>query len=194
MKIRNVFLTACIMLTFWGLASLIDVNAKNMSARNYTPWNAFALAAGREPERSWRPQVPEEAGRSEGEETMKPDKLHTEENVMLLARLIEAENGSAAHDETLVLTGVCALKRVKSPHYPDTLRGVIHQEGGGGRAYSTAPGLDGVRPSERALEIAEELLVYGVDEYPDGLVFQAMFPQGARTYKRLDGEYFCLSK
>lgn len=191
MKIRNVFLTACLIVASWLLASLIDVNAKNMSTRNYAPWNAFALAAEKEPERSWRPQVPEET--AEPEEATKPDKLHTEENVMLLAKLIEAENGSAIHDETLVLTGVCVLKRVKSPHYPDTLRGVIYQEGGGGRAYATAPGLDGVHPSERALEIAEELLVYGVDEYPDSLVYQAMFPQG-KVHKKLDGEYFCLAE
>lgn len=187
MKIRSVFLTACIILAFWGLASFIDINANNMSTRKYAPWNAFAMAAGREAgERQWRAQVPEEA--------MEPGKLHTEENVMLLARLIQAENGSAIHDETLVLTGVCVLKRVKSKRYPDTLRDVIYQEGNGGRAYSTAPGLDGVVPSERALEIAEELLIYGVDEYPDSLVYQAMFPQGERVYKRLDGEYFCLAK
>lgn len=186
MKIRNVLATVGTIGFLWVLASFLDVNANNMSTRKYAPWNAFALAAGKETgERSWRAHVPKE--------TRKPDKLHTEENVMLLARLIEAENGSAIHDETLVLTGVCVLKRVKSPHYPDTLRGVIYQEGGGGRAYATAPGLEGVVPSERALEIAEELLIYGVDEYPDSLVFQAMFPQGARTYKRLDGEYFCLA-
>lgn len=192
MKIRNAFAMAGTMFLLWVLASFLDMNAKNMGAKNYAPWNAFALAAGKEPERSWRPQVQEEA--EEPEEATKPDRLHTEENIMLLARLIEAENGSAIHDETLVLTGVCVLKRVKSPNYPDTLKGVIYQEGGGGRAYATAPGLDGVCPSERALEIAEELLVYGVDEYPDGLVFQAMFPQGKRVYKRLDGEYFCLAQ
>ncbi len=141
MKTRSILLMACLIVASWLLASLIDVNAKNMSTRNYAPWNAFALAAEKEPERSWRPQVPEET--AEPEEATKPDKLHTEENVMLLAKLIEAENGSAIHDETLVLTGVCVLKRVKSPHYPDTLRGVIYQEGGGGRAYATAPGLDG---------------------------------------------------
>ena len=175
MKLKSILVTIGIMCTFWVLASFINVNMNNMGSQKYAPWNVFAMAAGREPE-----------------ETVKSDKLHTEENVMLLARLIEAENGSAIHDETLVLTGVCVLKRVKSRHYPDTLRGVIYQEGSGGRAYATAPTLNKVTPSERSMEIAEELLVYGVDEYPDSLVFQAMFPQGKNVYKKLDGEYFCL--
>jgi len=185
MKIRNILAAVGIAGFLWVAASFFDTNANNMGSRRYAPWNVFAMAAGAEPVAG--------SGKEAGE-AVEPDRLHTEGSIMLLARLIEAENGSAPHDETLCLTGVCALKRVKSPCYPDTLEGVIYQEGSGGRAYSTAPGLEKVVPSERSLEIAEELLVYGVDEYPDTLVFQAMFPQGKRVYRKLDGEYFCLAE
>ena len=108
---------------------------------------------------------------------------------MLLAKLLEAENGSAS-DECIYMTGVVVLKRVKSKAYPNTIYDVIHQKG----QYSTASKLDSINPSDKCLEIAEELLIYGVDDYPDKLVFQSMFPQGSKTYAVLDGEYFCLAR
>lgn len=64
----------------------------------------------------------------------KPMKMYTQGNVELLAKLIMAENGHAKHDETLWLTGVVVLNRVKSKQYPNTIRGVIYQRG----QYSTA--------------------------------------------------------
>lgn len=119
----------------------------------------------------------------------KPTRMYTEYNLMLLAKLLEAENGSAS-DECIYMTGVVVLKRVKAEGYPDTIRDVIYQKG----QYSTAKKLNSIEPSERCLEIAEELLIYGVDDYPDKLVFQSMFPQGSKTYAVLDGEYFCLAR
>ncbi len=118
-----------------------------------------------------------------------PSKLYTSENIKLLAKLIQAENGNAKHDKTLWLTGAVVLKRVKAKSYPDTIKGVIYQSG----QYSTADKLTNVKPSTRAYEIAEELLIYGVDDLPDNLVFQSMFPQGKKVYKKIDGEYFCLA-
>lgn len=117
----------------------------------------------------------------------KPMKLYTKRNVMLLAKLIMAENGNAKHDETLWLTGAVVLKRVKSKSFPNTIGGVIYQRG----QYSTAGRLAGIKPSERCMEIANELLIYGVNDLPDNLVFQSMFKQGKRVYKKIDGEYFC---
>lgn len=119
-----------------------------------------------------------------------PTELYTQENLMLLARLIMAENGSARSDETLYLTGVVVLKRVKAKGFPNTIKDVIYQKG----QYSTAGRLNSVEPNERCLEIAEELLINGADDYPDKLVFQSMFPQGAETYRVIDGEYFCISE
>lgn len=119
-----------------------------------------------------------------------PTKLYTENNMNLLAKLLMAENGSAVHDETLYLTGVVVLKRVESKRFPNTIKEVIYQKG----QYSTADRIDSVVPDERCLEIAEELLINGVDIYSDNLVYQSMFPQGREIYKVIDGEYFCLSK
>lgn len=123
------------------------------------------------------------------QEMKKPMKMYTQDNVELLAKLIMAENGHAKHDETLWLTGVVVLNRVKSKQYPNTIRDVIYQRG----QYSTAKKLGNVKPSTRALEIANELLIQGVGDYPKNLVFQSMFPQGKKTYKVIDGEYFCLA-
>lgn len=119
-----------------------------------------------------------------------PTKLYTENNMMLLAKLLMAENGNAVHDETLYLTGVVVLKRVESKKFPNTIKKVIYQKG----QYSTAGRLDSIVPDERCLEIAEELLINGVDIYSDNLVYQSMFPQGRQIYKVIDDEYFCLAK
>lgn len=186
--------TALILLAFtflfWFFASYIDTTAKNLESRDYASWNAFVMM-DKMAQAKGSLTAPKEKMKKEGVKI--PGKLYTKSNILLLARLIEAENGSAKNDETLVLTGVCVLKRVKAKSYPDTIKGVIYQKGKGGRAYSTAPMLDSITPSERALEIAEELLIYGAEEYPDNLVFQSMFPQGKKVYKRIDGEYFCLA-
>jgi spore germination cell wall hydrolase CwlJ-like protein len=118
-----------------------------------------------------------------------PTKLYNRSNLELLAKLIMAENGSAKHDETLYLTGAVVLKRVKAKSYPNTIQGVIYQKG----QYSTASRLSSVKPSERCYEIANDLLVNGVDDLPNNLVFQSMFKQGKKIYKIVDGEYFCLA-
>jgi uncharacterized protein YerC len=81
------------------------------------------------------------------------------------------------------------LKRVKAKSYPNTIQGVIYQKG----QYSTASRLSSVKPSERCYEIANDLLTNGVDDLPDNLVFQSMFKQGKKTYRIIDGEYFCLA-
>ena len=108
-----------------------------------------------------------------------------ESNVVLLAKLIEAENGSAQNDETLWLTGAVVMKRVKSKAYPNSIRGVIYQRG----QYATAVKLDSVNPSTRALEIANDLLGVGCNELPDNRGFQAKFPLGRELYKKLDEKY-----
>lgn len=192
----------CSMLFVWLVASYIDVSLHNMSDCKYQRWNAFNLFDGEkevEAKEVELPQIEEKLNElhemtvSEQElkleDVVQPTKYYTKSNVILLAKLIQAENGGAKHDETLYLTGAVVMKRVKSKHYPNTIREVIYQKG----QYSTASRLDSVKPSTRALEIANDILVYGVDELPDNLVFQAMFEQGKEVYKKIDGEYFCLA-
>lgn len=121
--------------------------------------------------------------------TKKRKKKVNAKDVRLLAKLITAENGSAEHDETLILTGVVVLKRVKSKHFPDTISGVIYQRG----QYSTAPKIATTTPTSRSIRIAKRLLREGVKKYPDNLIYQSMFSQGNTIYRKIDGEYFCLS-
>lgn len=111
-------------------------------------------------------------------------------DILNLAQIMYAENGSHEDDEAIILTGVVVLKRVKSKEYPNTIMGVVSQEG----QYSTyADGSFWCTPDERCIEIAEELLRFNLaDNYPDNLLFQAEFEQGATVYKKLGYEYFCL--
>ena len=131
------------------------------------------------------------------EPTKKPAKKKTkskevsENDILNLARIIQAENGGHEDDEALVLTGVVVLKRVKSDEYPDTIMGVISQKG----QYSTyADGKFWNEPSKRSMIIAKKILKTNIAErYPDNLVFQAEFRQGKAIYEKLGNEYFCLA-
>lgn len=187
----------CIVFLGWLLASYIDISANNMGDCEYQKWNAFCLMETKAEAKSI-PQKNVAGAKKEMTVTMKqlkaegikkPSKHYTKQNVILLAKLIQAENGGAKHDETLYLTGAVVMKRVKAKSYPNTIKGVIYQSG----QYSTADRLGSVKPSTRALEIANDILTEGVDELPDNLVFQSMFKQGKKIYKVIDGEYFCLA-
>ena len=113
-----------------------------------------------------------------------------QEDVDLLARLIEAEQGIVKDDEALYSCGSVVLNRVKSSEYPNTLYDVI---------YQTKPCLQYActknktinRPaSERSLRIAEELLKYG-STAPEDVVYQAEFKQGSGVWKHIGNTYFC---
>lgn len=114
----------------------------------------------------------------------------TDQKIYRLAQLMYAENGSAKNDNCVLLTGIVVVKRIRSKKYPNTIEGVISQEG----QYSTyQTGKIECRPDERCLEIAEEILRFDLQKYyPDNLVFQAEFPQGSKTYEQFGEEYFCL--
>lgn len=114
----------------------------------------------------------------------------TVKKIYRLAQLMYAENGSAEDDDCVLLTGIVAVKRMRSKKYPNTLEGVISQEG----QYSTyQTGRIECEPDERCLEIAEEILRFDLQKYyPDNLVFQAEFPQGSEIYEQFGHEYFCL--
>lgn len=114
----------------------------------------------------------------------------TTKKIYRLAQLMYAENGSAESDDCVLLTGIVVIKRMKSEKYPNTLEGVISQDG----QYSTyKTGKIECEPDERCLEIAEEILRFDLQKYyPDNLVFQAEFPQGSETYEQFGHEYFCL--
>ena len=132
-KIKYILYTTAILFVIYLLMCFIDINMHNMSDRQYSPWNTFIVTkAGA---KLYNRQAVKE------QNLIMPDKLYTEENLLLLAQLLEAENGSGK-DETVYLTGVVVLKRVKSKDYPNTIKRVITQKG----QYSTASKLRNVKP------------------------------------------------
>lgn len=200
-KLSVVFLLAVL---FWLIASFLDMNAHNISNRRYAPWNLVSMFmqvnAGDSGQPVEKPAVyPVEMPKMD--ETPEPRatpqatqipsaKGVTNKKIYRLAQLMYAENGSAENDDCVLLTGIVVIKRMRSDKYPNTLEGVISQEG----QYSTyQTGKIECKPDERCLEIAEEILRFDLQKYyPDNLVFQAEFPQGSETYEQFGHEYFCL--
>ena len=198
-KAEIVIFSICSAILLWMLLSLFDTNIHNTTDKKYETWNCFFMFFGETNEKRERVSsyyvydIAEETA----EPTKKPAKKKTkskevsENDILNLARIIQAENGGHEDDEALLLTGVVVLKRVKSDEYPDTIMGVISQKG----QYSTyADGKFWNEPSKRSMRIAKRLLSTNiVHEYPDNLVFQAEFRQGKSVYKKLGHEYFCLA-
>ena len=82
------------------------------------------------------------------------DSIFTEE-VLLLARCVEAEAGNqCAIGKRLVCDVI--LNRVNSTRFPDTISDVIYQKGQFGVVYNGS--IDAVQPSEVTLQIVEEEL------------------------------------
>lgn len=198
-KAEIVIFSICSAILLWTLLSLFDTNIHNTTDKKYETWNCFFMFFGETNDKSERVSsyyvydIAEETA----EPTKKPAKKKTkskevsENDILNLARIIQAENGGHEDDEALLLTGVVVLKRVKSKYYPDTIMGVISQKG----QYSTyADGKFWNKPSKRSMRIANKILKTNIAErYPDNLVFQAEFEQGRAVYKKLGHEYFCLA-
>ena len=210
-KSEIVLLSICTSILVWMVLSFFDINAHNMTDQDYAGWNLFLIFAQDEqpkedeflPIINTEPKVEQmvcrkiESNRASGKKKKQKKQNKQKKNVVSnkdvlnLARIIQAENGGHEDDEALLLTGVVVLKRVKAKYYPDTIIGVISQNG----QYSTyADGKFWNEPSSRSMRIAKKLLSTDIaDDYPDNLVFQAEFEQGRAVYKKLGYEYFCLA-
>ena len=202
-KLEIVLLSVCYSILAWMLLSFFDINAHNMTDKDYAGWNIFLLFMQEEqtkdceflPIINTEPKIEQMVCRKieivNAREKKQKKKRVSNKDVMNIARIIQAENGGHEDDEALLLTGVVVLKRVKSDEYPDTIMGVISQNG----QYSTySDGKFWNEPSKRSMMIAKKLLSTNiVHDYPDNLVFQAEFEQGRAVYKKLGYEYFCLA-
>lgn len=108
------------------------------------------------------------------------------EEVELLARLVNAEAGSGAW-ETQVAAASVILNRVQSDTFPDTIHDVIYQEG----QYPTAwNGAMDQTPSEQAWESARYVYQNG-SQIPANVLYQSGDVQGSGVWAQLDGDYFC---
>lgn len=201
-KAEIILLSICSSVLAWIVLSFFDINAHNMTDQNYARWNFFLVFVQEEqpkeneflPIINAEPKVEQMVCRKiERKKVNKKRKKKSVSNkdVLNLARIIQAENGGHEDDEALLLTGVVVLKRVKSKHYPNTIMGVISQNG----QYSTyADGKFWNKPSKRSMRIANKLFTTDIaDKYPDNLVYQAEFKQGKAVYKKFGYEYFCLA-
>lgn len=106
---------------------------------------------------------------------------YTEEDLMLLAQLIEAEGGIESYQCKLYI-GSVVLNRVQHSSFPNTLRDVIFQvDKDGIHQFSvTYVREDGTRaidciPREESFKAAEYLITYGTQLPPDILVFYASY-------------------
>ena len=210
-KSEIVLLSICTSILVWMVLSFFDINAHNMTDQDYAGWNIFLIFAQDEQQKedeflpiiNTEPKIEHMVCRKidgnkasvkkkkQNKKKKQKKRVVSNKDVLNLARIIQAENGGHEDDEALLLTGVVVLKRVKSKYYPDTIMGVISQNG----QYSTyADGKFWNEPSKRSMRIAKKLLSTNiVHEYPDNLVFQAEFMQGRAVYKKLGYEYFCLA-
>lgn len=123
---------------------------------------------------------------------------YTEWEWEILAIIIYQEaGGDAASDDTRIKVGEVFLNRVNDPRFPDTFEEVATGKGQYGELYWTGikwpdraqyPGE--AHAVERAWEIAERVL-NGERTMPDGVIWQAEFPQGSEIIAIQDGHYFC---
>lgn len=102
-------------------------------------------------------------------------KNYTEEDLMLIAKVIAAEAGSDnVSDRCNELVGAVIVNRVNHESFPNTIEEVIYAPG----QYATVSQLDSIVPDERDLENARRALEGEID-CPSDVVWQANFPQCA---------------
>lgn len=110
------------------------------------------------------------------------------EDLEILAHLLGGEAGSDwCSDQMIYYVGSVVLNRVAADDFPDTIEGVVFQEG---QYACTWDGNYDRKPSERHYLIAEDLLRNGSLLPPD-VVFQAEFEQGSGVYAKVQNMYFC---
>lgn len=119
---------------------------------------------------------------------------YTEEDLLLLSKVIEIEAGSAwLSDSWKLAVGEVVLNRVDSPEFPDTIKDVIEQPGQYYGKNSTY--FKSVIPSEKSVELTRYLLE-GNRSFPKSVVFQSNYASlGSGNYvtytdKYLGSSYF----
>lgn len=119
---------------------------------------------------------------------------YTQEDLDLLSRIIYAEVGCDwIPDWVQQMVGSVVLNRVKSPHYPNTIKDVIYQD------YQYSPVYDGSiykTPSARAIKNAKYVLEHG-SICPANVIGQNSEITGSGVYKYYRDDilgttvYFC---
>lgn len=124
------------------------------------------------------------------EPTEESAKIADAEDVELLAEVIYHENWHTDEEKkTAYWTGAVVLNRVKSDHWPNTIREVLYQKNP--TQYSTTHKFFTVELPEECYEMARNILENGTPDVPENVVYQSRFKQGSGVWQELNGEYFC---
>ena len=109
----------------------------------------------------------------------RPKPSYTEEDLDLLARIINAEAGCDwIPDWVQRMVGSVVLNRVKSKYFPNTIREVIYQPGQYGPVYN---GMIHYTPTKKAIENARYVLENG-STCPDNVTGQNGVISGSGVY------------
>ena len=112
----------------------------------------------------------------------------TQENIEIMAHVMNGEAGNVKNDEWVLYYGSVVLNRVKSTRFPNTIKEVVFQRNPLQYACTVDGNYDR-QPPERMYRLAEQLLRYG-SIIPENVVFQATFRQG-KIWKKCGVTYFC---
>jgi hypothetical protein len=139
-----------------------------------------------------------EARRAEKLAAMMPDGVRIAyDDLCLLARIIEAEAGSAWLDmEWKMSVGEVVLNRVASPEFPDTIAAVLAQPGQYYGAHNRW--FNALLPSAASVEAAKRLLAGERVLREPSVVFQANLRLGSGVFRELrdallGSTYLCFS-
>lgn len=187
MLILIILQTTVALIVLWVLGSLVELIAKNPSKLN--------LFGKQEPiqlDEYIEPTVVESSTDVDEttveETTLEEQKPYTEEELYMLAHLINGEAGSDwCSDNMLYYVGSVVLNRVNHRLFPNTIEDVIFAKG---QYACTWDGNYDREPCTRAWVIARELLTKG-SKLPENVVFQATFTQGDGVYCKVQNMYFC---
>lgn len=122
------------------------------------------------------------------EEKYKDKKHYTNEDLELLARIIQVESGERSLEVKLAIANVI-LNRVKSSQFPDTLSEVIYQSG---QFPPTRKSSFRTLKINKNSYIAAKKALEGINNIDDCLFFNCKPFSGKASdfYKKIEGEYF----
>lgn len=117
---------------------------------------------------------------------------HRKEEVGLIAEVIFWENWFTDSEHLAAYySGAVVMNRVKSPLWPDTVKGVVYQKG----QYSTTKYFYTKELPQEVYDMAWDIYRNGTPDVPYDVVFQATFKQGRGDWiDPINGEHFCYGK
>ena len=154
----------------WTLVAILGITACILMWILFHPQRAIAEEA--------EPEAPEEACVPIPEE---PPINALSEDVLLLAKIMEKETRAGWPDWMVMCVGEVVMNRVASPLFPDSIRGVLYQNGPIQYAPVWAGDWDSFTPRAEYIDLARRLLNGERALNDPDVVWQALFPQGTKT-------------